>query len=150
MVISFRQNINPINPKFNSENLNQVDNHEHLGVTITWNCKWANYINNICQKVNKQIFVLRKIKFILNRNNLSKIYVPYILPLLEYACELWDECCPRNADKLDQLQLEAARIITGLPKFASKESLYFETGWETLSCRARRRKLTYFIKFITI
>jgi hypothetical protein len=24
-----------INPKFNSENLNQVDNHEHLGVTIT-------------------------------------------------------------------------------------------------------------------
>jgi hypothetical protein len=26
MVISFRQNINPINLKFNSENLNQVDN----------------------------------------------------------------------------------------------------------------------------
>ena len=66
------------------------------------------------------------------------IYVPYILPLLEYACELWDECCPRNADKLDQLQLEAARIITGLPKFASKESLDFETGWETLSCRRKR------------
>jgi hypothetical protein len=35
MVISFRQDINPINPKFNSENLNQVDNHKHLGVTIT-------------------------------------------------------------------------------------------------------------------
>jgi hypothetical protein len=36
-------------------------------------------------------------------------------------------------DKLEQLQFEAARIITGhgLPKFASKKSLYFETGWET-------------------
>jgi hypothetical protein len=73
---------------------------------------------------------------------LNEIYVTYILPLLEYACELWDECCSRDADKLEQLQFEAARIITGLPKFASKESLYFETGWETLSCRQRRRKLT--------
>jgi hypothetical protein len=35
MVISFRQNINPINQKFHSEKLNQVDNHKHLGVTIT-------------------------------------------------------------------------------------------------------------------
>jgi hypothetical protein len=40
-----------------------------------------------------------------------------ILPLLEYACELWDGCCSRDADKLEQLQFEAARIITGLPKF---------------------------------
>ena len=131
MVISFRQNINPINLKFNSENLNQVDNHKHSGVTISRNCKWATHIDNICQQATKQICALRKLKFILNRNNLSKIYVPYILPLLAYACELWDVCLPRNADKLDQLQLEATRIITGLPKFASKESLYFETGWET-------------------
>ena len=74
MVISFRQNINPINLKFNSENLNQVDNHKHLGVTISSNGKWAEHINNICQKATKQIFVLRKLKFILNRNNLNKIY----------------------------------------------------------------------------
>ena len=47
--------------------------------------------------------------------------------------ELWDGCCLRDADMLEQLQFEAARIISGLPKFASKESLYFETGWETLN-----------------
>jgi hypothetical protein len=57
----FRQNINPINPKFNSENLNQVDNHKHLGVTISRNCKWAKHINNICQKATKQIFVKVKV-----------------------------------------------------------------------------------------
>ena len=39
------------------------------------------------------------------------------MPLLEYACELWDGYCSRDADKLEQLQFEAARIITGLPKF---------------------------------
>ena len=105
---------------------------------------------NICQKATKQIFVLRKLKFILNRNKSNKIYVAYILPLLEYACELWDECCSRDADELEQLQFEAARIITGLPKFASKESLYFETGWETSSCRRGVENLLFFIKHIII
>jgi hypothetical protein len=61
MVISFRQSINPINLKFNSESLNQVDNHKHLGVTISSNDEWAEHINNICQKATKQIFVLRKL-----------------------------------------------------------------------------------------
>ena len=56
MVMSFRQNINPINLKFYSEKLNQVDNHKRLGVTISSNSKWAEHINNICQKATKQIF----------------------------------------------------------------------------------------------
>jgi hypothetical protein len=52
----------------------------------------------------------------------------YILPLLEYACELWDGCTQQEYNKIEQIQHEAARIITGLPKFSSLESLYFETG----------------------
>jgi hypothetical protein len=29
-------------------------------------------------------------------------------------------------------QLEAARIVSGLPAYASRDSLYLETGWEKL------------------
>jgi hypothetical protein len=36
--------------------------------------------------------MLRKFKFSLSRHNLEAIYFTYILPLLEYACELWDGC----------------------------------------------------------
>jgi hypothetical protein len=53
----------------------------------------------------------------------------FIRPVLEYACEVWDGCYERDIEKLEKIQLEAARIVT---KFASKDSLYFETGWETL------------------
>ena len=28
----------------------------------------------------------------------------------------------------EKVQLESARIVTGLPKFASRDSLYYETG----------------------
>ena len=65
---------------------------------------------------------------------------------MEYSCELWDGCTIEYANKLDKIQNEAARIVTGLPRYASIESLYFETGWETLSDRRRRRKLCLFHK----
>jgi hypothetical protein len=48
-------------------------------------------------------------------------------------------------NKIEKIQLEAARIVTGLTKFASLEALYFETGWETLAERRRQRKLTIFL-----
>ena len=67
------------------------------------------------------------------------------MPLLEYACELWDGCTEQEYNKIEQIQHEAARIITGLPKFSSLESLYCETGWEPLHSR-RRRKLNMFYK----
>jgi hypothetical protein len=53
---------------------------------------------------------------------------------------IWD------LNKLEQIQHEAARIVTGLPKFASIESLYFETGWEPLHSRRNSRKLNLFCK----
>jgi hypothetical protein len=44
------------------------------------------------------------------------------------------------------MQHEAARIVPGLPKFASIESLHFETGWEPLHYRRHSRKLNLFYK----
>ena len=76
--------------------------------------------------------MLRKYKICLNRNNLEITYFTYISPLLEYACELWDGCTILGLNKIEQIQHEATGIVTGLPIFASIESLYFETGWEPL------------------
>jgi hypothetical protein len=42
---------------------------------------------------------------------------------LEYASEVWDNCGQTNSDRLEKVQLEAARIVTGLPSFASTHSI---------------------------
>jgi hypothetical protein len=46
--------------------------------------------------------------------------------------------------KLEKLQLDAARIVTGLPIFTKTDKLYSETGWTTLSSRRHNRKLQLF------
>ena len=83
--------------------------------------------------------VLRKLKY-----NLEKLYLVFIRPIFEYACEVWDNCGVGNSNKLDQLQLEAAIIGSGLPIFASSILIYKELGWESLVERRQRRKLQMF------
>ena len=81
------------------------------------------------------ISVLRKYKYLLNRQTLLKIYVTFIRPVLEYASEVWDGCSKVEEDNIEKVQLEAARLITGLPRFASRNALYNETGLPTLALR---------------
>jgi hypothetical protein len=68
------------------------------------------------------------------------MYTSFIRPQLEYASEVWGTCLNQNeSEKLEELQFNAARIVTGLTLLASMESLYLETGWEPLN---HRKKLT--------
>jgi hypothetical protein len=62
------------------------------------------------------------------------------------ACEVWDNCGVSNSCKLERLQLEESRIITGLPIFTNTDYLYIETGWERLKERRTRRQLQLFNK----
>lgn len=58
-----------------------------------------------------------------------------IMQISEYASIVWDGCSVHDADKLEKVQLCAARIVTGLPIFVPREALYLETGWEILQTR---------------
>ena len=82
-------------------------------------------------------------KYRLIRTN--KLYLVYIRPHFEYACELWDNCGIGNSQKLEQLQLEAARIVSCLHIFTKTEIVYIETGWELLSVRRREGNFKFFI-----
>ena len=97
---------------------------------------------------SKQVSYLRKLKYKLSKDTLDKLYCTYIRPLLEYGSEVWDGCSINDTNRLEQIQLIAARIVTGLPIFASLRSLYFETGWENLGDRRQIRKLTLMYKIV--
>lgn len=133
-----------INFTFEDNIISTIESHRHLGVTFSTDAKWNAHIENIVSSVSKHINILRKLKFKINRSNLEKLYLVYIRPIFEYASEVWDNCGSVNASKLERLQLEAARIVTGLPVFANSNFIFRELGWETLQERRTRRKLQLF------
>ena len=134
--------------KFDTNVLKIVDAHKHLGVILSSNNKWTKHIDLIIDSASKSIGFLRKLKYKLSKDILNKLYLTYIRPLLEYASEVWDGCSITDSNRIEKVQLHAARIITGLPIFASLNSLYFETGWEKLDERRKSKKLALMYKIV--
>ena len=75
----------------------------------------------IILSVSRHLGILRKLKYRLSRQNLEKLYLVYIHPIVEYACEIWDNCGVCYSTKLEKLQLDAARIVTGYYQFSQKQ-----------------------------
>ena len=148
MLFSTRQNVVKPTILSNNELLPFVQQHRHLGVTLQNNCLWSNHVENIVHSSHRRLNLLRSLKHKLNRNTLSNIYTTYIRPVLEYASVVWDECGVANTYKIERVQLDAARIVTGLPSYSSSADLYAETGWETLKSRRHRFKLKTFNKLM--
>ena len=95
---------------------------------IVKHLSWSEYIFSIVDKAYKKLRILKKLKFKIGRKHLLKLYIVFIRPTLEYASIVWDGC---SAHDIEKVQVSAARIVTGLPIFAFRESLYTETGWQT-------------------
>ena len=52
---------------------------------------------------------------------------------MEYASVVWGGTYDSDLCKLDQVQVEAMRLITGATARSSIKALYEETGWPTLA-----------------
>ena len=130
--------------------LSNVESHKHLGIRIASNNKWTKHIDSIIDSASKQISYLRKLKYQLSKSTLDRLCCTYIRPLPEYCSEVWDGCTCNmtDANRLEKVKLNVARIVTGLPIFASKRALYYETGWETLEERRKIRKLCLMYKIV--
>ena len=112
-IISFNVNGVECNLTFNFDQatIDPVHTHRHLVIVFSNDCK---HIDKLIESASKQLNVLRKLKYRLNRNYLETIYLTFIRPVLEYASAVWDNCGQINSDRLEIVHLEAARIITGL------------------------------------
>ena len=68
----------------------------------------------------------------------------FIRPLLEYGDVVWDSHTVYLTNKLESVQEEAARVVTGGTCLVSLLTLYAESGWEYLKDRREKHRLTYF------
>ena len=75
---------------FNNVNLDYVNSHKHLGVTLSDDGTWHAHISNIASSASKVLGSLKLLRFKLKRATLNQIYISYLRPISEYASILWD------------------------------------------------------------
>ena len=133
---------------FDNETLTDKSMHKHLGVIIQNNCKWNNHIETAVAKTRLLVACLRSYKYKFSRKTLNTIYTSFILPHLDYADIVWDNCTDALSDELESLHLDAIRTIIGAVRGTSHIKLYTESGFVTLKERRRRHKLVMFFKIV--
>ena len=89
---------------------------------------------------------MRKLKLSVRRKTLNQIYVLFLRPILEYSSVVWDNCTQYEKDRLEKVQIEAARIVTGTTRYITLNNLYKEIGWLTLEDRRKYQKLVLTFK----
>ena len=133
---------------FDDQTIKDEEYHTHLGITLSSDATWGEHINNIYKKAAYRLNLLRMLKYDLDRKSLIRFYLSFIRPILEYGNIIWDGCNKLQSDLLESIQLDAARIITGLRRGTSHSVLYEELGWCPLSVRRKNSKLIHFYKIL--
>ena len=149
MLLTRKRN-RPIHPNLIMDNtiLKEVVTHKHLGLIFSQNCGWQAHIEDILKKAWQRINIIRAFKFKLDRASLERMYISFVRPVLEYGGPIWDNCSKEDKSKIESVQIEAMRIVTGATKLCSIAKLYDDTGWETLQRRCYKQKLLIFYKMV--
>ena len=82
----------------------------------------------------------------LDRKTLEKLYMSFIRSKLEYGGIIWDNCSQEQSDMIENVQLRAAKIVSGAIRRTHTELLYSELCWEPLQVRRHKQRLTTMYK----
>ena len=91
-------------------------------------------------KCRCQVACLKSFKYRLSRKALKTMYRSFILPQLDYADVIWDNCSLKLAEELESLHLSTIRTIIGAVYRTSHQKLYTESGFTTLRERHFRQQ----------
>ena len=111
-----------------------VKSYKLLGVYIDNDLKWNSHIDYIVKKSSKKLYSLRLLKrSVVEPENILKVYLSTIRPVLEYAIPIWKSIPDYLSDRVESIQRRALRII--YPEAESYDQSLRVAKLETLASR---------------
>ena len=125
MVVNTHPNSAPFTLSINDTRLDNVDQFKYLGVQLTNTLSWNAHISYICRKLGHSIQILRKLKGIINANDLLivHVYKTLVQPHIDYCITVWGYAPNCHIKKLQRLQNKIVRILKGDFNWESSPSL---------------------------
>ena len=122
-----------------NQHVSETDSAKYLGVNITSDLQWNQHINNITNKANSILGLLRRNLRIPSETIKTNAYQSLVRTHLEYASTVWDpHTHTKNMCKLDIIQRRAARYTCNRwHNISSVTEMVGHMGWEPLATRRR-------------
>jgi hypothetical protein len=99
--------------KLNGEVLEHVEQNPYLGIQISSNLKWGVHITQMCKKAGSTLGFLRRNLRSCPPQCRRLAYISLLRSKLEYGAVVWDPYLKQDIDRVERIQRQAARFITG-------------------------------------
>ena len=128
-----------LNVTVNSQQLTRVTNYRYLGIEVDEALGWQSHVDTICKKVSAGIGALKRIRSLVPRQTLLKMYDALVAPYFDYCSEVWGCMGKGLCDRLQRLQNRAGRIITFSDYNTRSADILQDLGWDTLEQRRSKQ-----------
>ena len=88
----------------NNECIREVTHYKHLSLFLSNDGTGIEHIEYITSKAWQRVNIMRKFKFLLDRESLQIIYTSFIRPILEYSDIVWDIITQYKVNTLQKIQ----------------------------------------------
>ena len=88
------------------------------------------------------------LKFKLDRKSLETMYFSFVRPSMEYAQVVWGGTYDSDIVKLERIQVDAMRLITGATARSNIANLYTETKFQPFHSRLNNAMLCMMYKIV--
>ena len=113
-----------LNITSNNAPVNVVSSTKYLGVIFDNKLEFKEHIKTLENNVARAVGILTKLKYIFPNTTLSKLYFALMHPIISYGIIIWGDTYPTYLQKLQTLQNEALRVITGSHYQAEANLIY--------------------------
>ena len=95
--------------RFNIKNVSLASSQKHLGLTLDNRLTFYEHLTNVSSKISKTLRLLRKLKNVLPRQAVLKVYKCFIRPHLDYGDIIYNQAYSLSFhQKLESIQYNAA------------------------------------------
>ena len=149
-VIFSVKNKKPYHPHltFGGVPVSREDSTKHLGVYLYSRLNFSKHIHESIVSATRGLSLMKYLSRFVSRGVLDLSYKLYVRPHLDYGDVIYHGQGADLMGLVEQIQYKAGLIVSGCWQGTSREKLYDELGWESLSDRrwGRRMALFYYIR----
>jgi hypothetical protein len=131
-----------------SEGIKRVLSNKTLGEVVDACITWKDHIDNVAKKVAKGIGILRRSKYLFDKDTLKTSYSAFVLIHFDYCSLVWTNCSKTLQNRLQKLQNKAGRIITGVCYETASEIVRTNLLWDTSEARREKQLETLMIQIM--
>ena len=110
--------------KLNNVEILETATVKYLGVYIDSGLKWSAHISHTALIISRNIGIISRVKYFLNKQSLLLLYNSLILPYINYCCLVWGFTYQTYVNKIEILQKRIVRIIDNQHRLAHSNPIF--------------------------